>query len=142
MTDSIVSWPLDHRTGDRVGQAMKEHFRIEPCGQCGGPEVFSKIKPISRCFRCGASREHMAVKQHKISFRRCACCHEQKMAGVPINKSYCKRCEAMGSRQRAKQIRRRAERVLAVSKSTNESGPVPETDTSTSHLPITEGEPT
>ncbi len=94
-----------------VGVAMKQHFRIEPCAQCGGPEVFSKTLALSRCFRCGARREHPGVRQHKVSWRRCALCHAPAMAGVPLSKRYCRACQSLSQHERSKRLRWQSERL-------------------------------
>ncbi len=94
-----------------VGRAMAQRYRIAPCALCGGPEIFSKTKPTSRCFRCWTFREHMAVKQHKTSWRRCALCEEPRMAAIPLNKRYCRECEALTQHERSKRLRWKAEKV-------------------------------
>ena len=105
-----VPYPLHEWTVIMTGQAMRERFRIESCAVCGGPEVFSKIAPRSRCFRCGARREHLGVKQHKVSWRRCALCGQQNMAGIPLNRRYCHGCGALTAGERAKRLRWKRER--------------------------------
>jgi len=68
----------------------------------------------------------MAVKQHKTSWRRCALCDQQNMAGVPLSRAYCRDCQALSSRERAKRLRWKAERVQTASESVNKNGPVVE----------------
>ncbi len=107
----MTSHVVDQNVVTAVGEAMRQRYRIEPCAVCGGPEVFSKIHRLSRCLRCRTLREHLAVKQHKTSWRRCALCDKQTMAGVPLNKRYCPTCQALSGHERAKQLRWKAERA-------------------------------
>jgi hypothetical protein len=98
--------PMDPRTAIAVSEAIRQRFRIELCPTCGiGPEIFSKVLPISKCLRCGARREHLAPKQHKTSWRRCALCGEQTMAGIPQNRQYCLPCSRLSAHERAKRLR-------------------------------------
>jgi hypothetical protein len=98
--------PMDPRTAVAVSEAIRQKFRIELCAACGiGPEIFSKVLPLSKCLRCGARRDHLAVKQHKTSWRRCALCGEQTMAGIPQNRQYCLPCSRLSSHERAKRLR-------------------------------------
>lgn len=106
----MTSQPIDQHVVSAVGEAIRQRYRIEPCAACGGPEVFSKHRPLSRCLRCHALREHLAPKQHKTSWRRCALCNEQAMAGIPLNKRYCRDCAALSSHERTKRLRWKAER--------------------------------
>ena len=108
--EEISVQPIYQYVVDAVGVAMCEHYRIERCSRCGGPEVFSKLKAISRCLRCGHIRQHLAVKQHKSSWRRCAACGEQRMAGVPLSHKFCRTCSALTRAERAKILRWRLER--------------------------------
>jgi len=117
-------FPMHWRATAGTIEAIKGKFRIEACARCGGPEVFSKISPVSRCLRCGALRQHMAVKQHKTSWRRCALCDQQNMAGIPLSRAYCRDCQALSSRERAKRLRWKAERVQTALENANKNGPV------------------
>jgi hypothetical protein len=132
--------PMDWRTTEATAAAIKQKFRIEPCAYCGGPEVFSKINPTSRCLRCGRSRQHLAVKQHKTSWRRCALCDQQNMAGVPLTRAYCRECQALTKWERAKRLRWKAERQPTASESANKNGPAFEA-TSPESTPTPESAP-
>jgi hypothetical protein len=110
--DSVVS--VGPWTQFALGVALKQHYRVGMCPVCGGPDVFSKEKPFSRCLRCWSRRDYMAVKQHKDSWRRCALCDKPDMAGVPVNRRYCGACQALTPHERAKRLRWKAERELAI----------------------------
>src|SRR5205814_7682695 len=102
---TLIHVPLDQRAITAVGVALKQGFRIEACDHCGGPKMFSKIQPVARCLRCGTRYPQPAVREHKTSWRRCALCHEPDMAGVPLNRSYCRACSRLSRTERAKRLR-------------------------------------
>lgn len=114
-------WSLPCDVQLAIAVAVKEHYRIDLCAACGGPEVFSKKTPQSRCFRCGMPREYMAVKQHKTSWRRCALCDKQNMAGIPLNRNYCRDCQALSDHERQKRLRWKAEREAATAQVPSET---------------------
>lgn len=133
MMEDLIITPVDARVMLAIGKAVKEHYRIERCEVCGGPQVFSKVSALSRCFRCGHRRELVAVAQHKVSWRRCELCDKQNMAGVPIRGRLCRDCQALSDRERRKRLRWKRERVGSAPESANEikgvSTPDPESGT-------------
>jgi|KBSMisStandDraft_5_1062788.scaffolds.fasta_scaffold377073_3 hypothetical protein len=112
---SVTVTRTDQRVVLAVGVAMQQRCRIERCAVCGGPEVFSKHRPRSRCLRCGSAREHLAPKQHASSWRRCAVCREQTMAGRPLRATLCRLCAGLSSRERSKRRRWEVERRTGLS---------------------------
>lgn len=70
-----MSWPLDSRTGAIVAQAAAQHFTIKCCERCGGPEIFSKLRPLARCFRCGTQRQLEKVAP-MAKRRQCRSCRK------------------------------------------------------------------
>ena len=117
----MALWPVHQPSMLAVGAAVKQGYRIEPCPVCGGPEIFSKIQPKSRCFRCGALREHMAVKQHKTSWRRCALCNKPAMAGISLDRRYCAKCQSLSDHERAKRRRWKAERESTIERGASQT---------------------
>ena len=124
----LEHFPMTMRSIMATEQAMKQGYRIEPCAKCGGPFVYAKTTPAARCLRCGHRSELKSIKAHKTSFRRCAVCDKQNMIGVSVNSKYCRTCEALPPRQRAKLLRWKAERVKSPSDSPNKNGAVLKSD--------------
>ena len=115
------SWlfPLDARVTLAVGRALRERFRIEACGRCGGPNVFSKLQPIARCFRCGERYALIGVAPHNVSWRRCALCEKQNMAGRAVRQLYCSKCAGLTRTARTTRLRWKAARDKDALDSTN-----------------------
>jgi hypothetical protein len=100
-------YPLRPEVQDQLAAALK--FRMERCGTCGGPEIFSKREPTkSRCLRCGTRRE-LAIEKPAVSFRRCQFCREQTMTGRPIAAKLCLACSRLSAKQRQRRLRLRQE---------------------------------
>lgn len=115
------TWPVDGRTQLAVDAAVKQRFRIGFCPECGGPDVFSKTTPTSKCFRCGTRHEHLGVKQHKTSWRRCGLCEKQNMAGIALTQRYCHDCQSLTRHERTKRLRWKAERAATIDKPPSET---------------------
>jgi hypothetical protein len=49
----VTVWEINPLVCDVIDRAQREHYRITACEVCGGPRIHSKIRPHSKCFRCG-----------------------------------------------------------------------------------------
>jgi hypothetical protein len=75
-----------------TGKAMDEGHAIVKCERCGGPDVRSKMKPLSRCFRCGLKRRTGAV----VRPRRCLQC--RRLFSSAVSWQRCDGCRRVGKR--------------------------------------------
>lgn len=112
LTRSAYFSDLNRRT-DAVMRAMAAGHRMDNCPDCGGPRVFSKIRPEARCFRCAKPFELTHVVTKKSSFRKCELCRKPNMAGRSMNSTLCAKCAGMSANERAKRRRWAEEKAAA-----------------------------
>jgi hypothetical protein len=81
--------PLDPRVCDLIEAAQRQHYKIGVCATCGGPELYSKTKPVARCLRCRRSRDLGAIAPHA---KRHRCLRCRKIFYSVTNWQYCEKC--------------------------------------------------
>jgi hypothetical protein len=86
----ITHSQIDKRLCDIIERALREHFRITACDVCGGPRIHSKLRPHSKCLRCGDSRVTASILPFptKQRCRRCKTYHWRVLRSL-----YCERCQ-------------------------------------------------
>lgn len=117
-------FPTDYWTIHCTGEAMAQKYRITTCERCLGARVYSKKTPKSRCFRCGFVWDELtAIKQTKLSWRRCKLCNRQDMAGLSLKEAFCPRCRDLSASER-KKFKKRLTDVQEGPKKINKTGPI------------------
>jgi hypothetical protein len=107
---------LDQRVVMAVDLALKQGHRISRCGVCGGPEIHSKERPASRCWRCGAFRETASVAN---AAKRCRCLRCRRIFRSVVSWKYCEPCRESVAKRAAQQARRANGRTRDAKRSRN-----------------------
>lgn len=74
---------------DLVGLAMKQGHRITACPHCSGPEIWSKLRPESHCFRCHAHQIGKAKRVHRL---HCDTCRRYFIQQGGLQAKICPKC--------------------------------------------------
>ena len=94
---------IDQRVLMAVDAALKQGHRISPCSNCGGPEIHSKERPASKCWRCGAFRETSFVA---APAKRCRCLRCRRIFRSVVVWKHCQACRESVAKRAAKIARR------------------------------------
>jgi hypothetical protein len=90
--------PIDPRVENHVAVALDQRFRIDACPSCGGPRVYSKTKPLARCFACGDRTELNVVAQPS---RKVKCDQCRKFFWSVVAYAICPACKAANKKKAA-----------------------------------------
>jgi hypothetical protein len=73
----VTEWEINPLVCDLIDRAQREYYRITACEVYGGPRIHCKIRPYSKCFRCGDVRvaASILVIAMKPKCRRCKAFH-------------------------------------------------------------------
>jgi len=93
---------IDQRSLAVLKQVQDERFTIKTCSKCSGPQIFSKIKPLARCFGCGVMAE--LTKVATVSRRwKCSTC--RKFFHAVLGTDSCPACQKAGKTKAARECR-------------------------------------
>jgi hypothetical protein len=96
---NVIRWEVDPLDVDRVARALNGHHRVTLCEVCGcGPRIHSKIRPASKCLRCGNYQltESVMPSATKQRCRRCKTYRWQV-----LKSPYCESCREKVAADRA-----------------------------------------
>lgn len=110
---ATITRPIDIRTLTILDQALREHFTVNACAHCGGPEVFSKITPRARCVACGTVRE---LAQVAPTVRRWQCDRCRKFYRAVLGRAVCPACRDRERYVESRERQRTARRASRTSK--------------------------
>lgn len=106
--DQTEGWVIDPTVVSLVGTAITQRHRITACPSCGGPEIWSRQRPESHCFRCNRHHAGEYVKRfNELRCERCRC----KFVSVGLKRPNCPKCSEIlkNARKVAPSYRERAE---------------------------------
>jgi hypothetical protein len=88
---------------------MVEGFTIKACLECGGPEIFSKVRPLAKCVRCGVRRDLPMIRPVP---RRWRCERCRTLFRAVLGVKYCGKCrDGDGARERRQRRRRKGQKM-------------------------------